>query len=53
MVTEEERRARLENDAAMKLLMLAMDMESKTGLPNGSHWPCRQLKKEKQDWRIW
>ena len=35
--TEEERRARLENDAAT----------------NGSGWPWRRTKKEKQDWRRW
>ena len=36
METEEERRARLENDAATKRLRLAMEMGTK---------------KEKQDWR--
>ena len=38
MLTEEDKRAKLENDAATK---------------NGSGWPWRQTKKEKQDWRRW
>ena len=37
MLTEEDRRAKLENDAATKQLRL----------------PWRQMKKEKQDWRRW
>ena len=35
--TDEERRGRVENDAAT----------------NGSGWPWRRKKKEKQDWRKW
>ena len=38
MEKEEERRARLEN--------------SMVQLPNGSGWPWRWTKKEKQDWRL-
>ena len=53
--TEEERRARLENDATIKQLSLAMEMngERKARLekmvaPYSSGWPWRQRKKEEQ-----
>ena len=51
--TEEERRARLENDAAIKRLRLAMEMDEerkarlkKMVATHSSHWPWRQRKKE-------
>ena len=54
----EEERTRLKNDAATKRLRLAMepDKERKARLEkmvatNGSSWPWRWTKKEKQDWR--
>ena len=56
METEEERRARLENDTATKWLRLAMEMDKErkarlekivVGHEDG------QRKKEKQDWRRW
>ena len=53
--TEEERRARLENDAATKRLRLAMETDEerkarleKMVLPHSSGWPWTQRKKEEQ-----
>ena len=55
---ELERKLRLEKVVASKLLRLAVETEKKEGqnwrmiqLPNGSGWPWRRTKKEKQDWR--
>ena len=52
---ELERNLGLEKVVASKQLRLAMDTEeerrARLHLPNGSGWPWRQTKKEKQDWR--
>ena len=52
METDKERRGRLENDAATKRLRLAMETVEERSrrlqLPNGSSWPWRQMRKEKQ-----
>ena len=51
--TEEERRARLENDAATKRLRLAMEMDEERKarlekIPHSSDWPWRQRKSKKK-----
>ena len=57
MEMEEERRGRLENDAATKRLRLAMETDEerkarlkKRQLQHSSGWPLRQRKKEEQNW---
>ena len=54
---ELERNLRLEKVVASKQLRLAMETEEQDWrmmqLPNGSGWPWRLTKKEKQDWRRW
>ena len=60
METEEERRARLENDAATIRLRLAKEtdqerkarLEKMVELLHSSGWPWRQRKKKEQDWNI-
>ena len=53
METEDERRARLENNAATKQLRLVMEIERKARLvkmvvPHSSGWPWKQRTKEVQ-----
>ena len=56
METEEDKRARPENDAATKRLRLAMEtdeerkgrLEKMVVTPHSSGWPWRQRKKEEQ-----
>ena len=57
METEAETRARLEKVVASKQLRLAVETEEREEqdrimiqLPNGSGWPWRRMKEEKQDW---
>ena len=55
---ELERKLRLENVVTNKHLRLAVETEEEQDwrmmqLPNGSVWPSRWMKKEKQDWRRW
>ena len=54
---ELERYLRLEKVVASKQLRLALETEEQDWrmmqLPNGSGWPWRWTKKEKQNWRRW
>ena len=60
METEEETRTRLEKVVASKQLRLAVETQEKEEQdwrmiqpPNGSGWPWKRMKKEKQDWSRW